>query len=84
VISAQCSAESGINRSLPQSDEGRILFTTRYRKLAVSVARRNILDVPAMGRDEARSYFKEALIQEISSSDEQIMNNRHKLYVRLS
>ncbi|KAF6525996.1 hypothetical protein HZS61_009040 [Fusarium oxysporum f. sp. conglutinans] len=33
-----------------------------------------------MGRDEARGYFKEALIQEISSSVEQIMNNRHKLY----
>ncbi|KAL9569049.1 hypothetical protein ACKAV7_006916 [Fusarium commune] len=67
-------AESSIYRSLPQSDEGRILFTTRYRKVAVSVAGRNILDVPAMSRDEARSYFKEALIQDVSSSDDQVMN----------
>ncbi|CZR37581.1 uncharacterized protein FPRO_02158 [Fusarium proliferatum ET1] len=66
--------DKGLYRSLPQSDQGRILFTTRYRKVAVSVAGRNILDVPAMGRDEARSYFKQALIQEVSSSDEQVMN----------
>ncbi|KAM5361080.1 hypothetical protein ACJA88_014599 [Fusarium oxysporum] len=67
-------AEKGLYRSLPQSDEGRILFTTRNRKVAVSVAGRNILDVPAMSRDEARSYFKEALIQEVSISEEQVMN----------
>ncbi|EXA29858.1 hypothetical protein FOVG_18692 [Fusarium oxysporum f. sp. pisi HDV247] len=67
--------ESGIYRSLPQSDQGQILFTTRYRKVAVSVAGRNILDVPAMDRDEARSYLKEALIQEMSSSDEQVIDH---------
>ncbi|PNP53911.1 hypothetical protein FNYG_15667 [Fusarium nygamai] len=66
--------DDGLYRSLPQGDEGRILFTTRYRKVAVSVAGRNILDVPAMDRDEARRYFKEALIQEISSSDEQVID----------
>ncbi|KAF5268790.1 hypothetical protein FOXYS1_307 [Fusarium oxysporum] len=67
--------DKGMYRSLPQSDEGRILFTTRYRKVAVSVAGRNILEVPAMGRDEARSYLKEALIQEIPSSDEQVIDH---------
>ncbi|KAL5591087.1 hypothetical protein FOBRF1_014644 [Fusarium oxysporum] len=67
-------AESGIYRSLPQSDEGRVLFTTRYRKLAVSVAGRNVLEIPAMNQDEARCYFEEALIQEISLDDDQVTN----------
>ncbi|KAK2685484.1 hypothetical protein QWA68_016227 [Fusarium oxysporum] len=75
TIMGSAGAESGIYRSLPQSDEGRILFTTRHRKVAVSVARRNIFEVPAMGLDEARSYFKEALIQEIPPSDGQVIDH---------
>ncbi|KAF4447806.1 hypothetical protein F53441_8710 [Fusarium austroafricanum] len=63
--------ERGIYQLLPQSDAGRILFTTRYRKLAVSVAGKGIIDVPAMDQDEAKSYLKEALIQEIAQDDDQ-------------
>ncbi|KAH7463994.1 hypothetical protein FOMA001_g17758 [Fusarium oxysporum f. sp. matthiolae] len=76
-------ADNGLYRSLPQSDQGRILFTTRYRKVAVSVAGRNILDVPAMDRDEARGYFKQALIQEISSSDDQVIDHLLALLTHL-
>ncbi|KAF5697271.1 hypothetical protein FGLOB1_12880 [Fusarium globosum] len=76
-------ADNGLYRSLPQSDQGRILFTTRYRKVAVSVAGRNILDVPAMGRDEARSYLKEALIQGISCSDDQVIDDLLTLLAHL-
>ncbi|KAF4440431.1 hypothetical protein F53441_12274 [Fusarium austroafricanum] len=68
-------ADNGLYRSLPQSDQGRILFTTRDRKVAVLVAGPNIIEVPAMGRDEARSYFKKVLTQEIPSSDEQIIDH---------
>ncbi|KAK2469738.1 hypothetical protein H9L39_18553 [Fusarium oxysporum f. sp. albedinis] len=83
TVMGSIGAEKGLYRSLPQSDEGRILFTTRNRKVAVSVAGRNILDVPAMSRDEARSYFKEALIQEISTSEEQVMNRLLMLLTHL-
>ncbi|KAG7408387.1 Regulatory protein AfsR [Fusarium oxysporum f. sp. rapae] len=75
IVIGSAGVENGIYRSLPQNDEGRILFTTRYRKLAVYVAGRHILEVPAMSRDEARSYLKEALIQKISPSDEQVAND---------
>ncbi|KAI7758869.1 hypothetical protein LZL87_014365 [Fusarium oxysporum] len=68
-------ADNGLYRSLPQSDQGRILFTTRYQKVAISVAGQNILDVPAMSRDEARSYFKRALIQEMPLADNEVMNH---------
>ncbi|SPJ84212.1 related to TPR repeat [Fusarium torulosum] len=73
TVMGSAGMESGIFRLLPQSDEGRILFTTRYRKLSVSVAGRNIVEVPAMSQDEARRYLKGALIQETSLSDEQVM-----------
>ncbi|RYC80223.1 hypothetical protein BFJ63_vAg16890 [Fusarium oxysporum f. sp. narcissi] len=76
-------ADNGLYRSLPQSDQGQILFTTRYRKVAVSVAGRNILDVPAMSRDEARSYLEEALIQEMSPTDDEVMNHLLTLLAHL-
>ncbi|KAK2666255.1 Tetratricopeptide repeat [Fusarium oxysporum f. sp. vasinfectum] len=76
-------ADNGLYRSLPQSDQGQILFTTRYRKVAVSVAGRNILDVPAMDRDEARSYLEEALIQEMSPTDDEVMNHLLTLLAHL-
>ncbi|KAI1013599.1 hypothetical protein LB504_013194 [Fusarium proliferatum] len=83
TVMGSMGAENGIYRSLPQSDEGRILFTTRYRKVAISVAERNIVEVPAMSRDESRSYFKGALIQEVSSSDKQVMNHLLTLLTHL-
>ncbi|EXA29007.1 hypothetical protein FOVG_19428 [Fusarium oxysporum f. sp. pisi HDV247] len=76
-------ADTGLYRSLPQSDQGRILFTTRYHKVAISVAGRNILDVPAMSRDEARSYLKEALIQEMSSTDNEVIDHLLALLAHL-
>ncbi|KAF5616441.1 hypothetical protein F25303_13523 [Fusarium sp. NRRL 25303] len=76
-------ADKGLYRLLPQSDQGRLLFTTRHQKVAISVAGRNILDVPAMSRDEARSYFKKALIQEMSSIDEQVWNQLLTLLTHL-
>ncbi|WKT54405.1 hypothetical protein QSH57_004989 [Fusarium oxysporum f. sp. vasinfectum] len=83
TVMGSIGVEKGMYRSLPQSDEGRILFTTRYRKVAISVAGRHILEVPAMGLDEARSYFKEALIQEMSSSDEQVIDHLLTLLTHL-
>ncbi|KAH7201447.1 hypothetical protein DER44DRAFT_900082 [Fusarium oxysporum] len=83
TVMGSAGVENGIYQSLPQSDEGRILFTTRYRNLAVSVARRNILVVPPMSRDEATYYFKEALIQESSLSDKQVTNRLLTLLTHL-
>jgi hypothetical protein len=75
IVMGSAGVESGIYRSLPQSEEGRILFTTRYKRLAVSVAGRNIIEIPAMSLSEAASYLKEALIEEICSSDEEVTNH---------
>ncbi|SCO80897.1 uncharacterized protein FRV6_05110 [Fusarium oxysporum] len=83
IVMSSAGAESGIYQSLPKSDEGRILFTTRYRKVAVSVAGRNVLEVPAMSREDARSYFKQALIQKMSLSDKQVIDHLLALLTHL-
>ncbi|KAL4724498.1 hypothetical protein ACLX1H_007939 [Fusarium chlamydosporum] len=70
TVMGSAGTEEGIYRLLPQNNEGRIVFTTRYQKLACSIAGRNIFPVPAMSRDEARSFLKDALIPEISLNDE--------------
>ncbi|KAJ4056847.1 hypothetical protein NW761_003550 [Fusarium oxysporum] len=83
IVMGSPGAESGIYQSLPKSDEGRILFTTRYRKVAVSVAGRNVLEVPVMSREDARSYFKQALIQKMSLSDKQVIDHLLALLIYL-
>ncbi|KAL8364651.1 hypothetical protein RB595_003774 [Gaeumannomyces hyphopodioides] len=55
--------EGGINDYLPQSNGGRILFTTRSRKVATSVARNNIVDLLEMSRDEAREFLEKSLVK---------------------
>ncbi|KAF5624062.1 hypothetical protein F25303_11630 [Fusarium sp. NRRL 25303] len=53
--------------------------TVMGSKVAISVARRNIVEVPAMSRDEARSYFKGALIQGMPSADDEVMDHLLRL-----
>ncbi|RGP58838.1 hypothetical protein FLONG3_11359 [Fusarium longipes] len=83
TVMGSAGTENGIYRSLPQSNEGRIVFTTRYQKLALLVAGRNIFGVPAMSRDEARSYLKEVLIPEISLCDELVTDRLLALLTHL-
>ncbi|KAF4999624.1 hypothetical protein FGRMN_2372 [Fusarium graminum] len=83
TVMGSTNTEKGIYRSLPQSSQGRILFTTRYRKVAVSVAGRNIVDVPAMSQDEATSYLEEALIDGIPPSDEHATHRLLELLTHL-
>ncbi|KAL8365128.1 hypothetical protein RB595_004105 [Gaeumannomyces hyphopodioides] len=54
--------EGGINDYLPQSS-GRILFTTRSRKVATNVARNNIIDLSEMSRGEAREFLEKSLVE---------------------
>ncbi|KLU89782.1 hypothetical protein MAPG_08751 [Magnaporthiopsis poae ATCC 64411] len=55
--------EGGINDYLPQSSGGRILFTTRSRKVAASVARNNIVDLSEMSRGEAREFLEKSSVE---------------------
>ncbi|KAH7013380.1 hypothetical protein EDB80DRAFT_369920 [Ilyonectria destructans] len=58
---------------LPTSDEGRILFTTRTRKVAVSVAGNDLFELPEMNEEEAKSYLGKSLVERDLLKDEQVV-----------
>ncbi|KLU92430.1 hypothetical protein MAPG_11376, partial [Magnaporthiopsis poae ATCC 64411] len=64
--------ESGIDDYLPQSSGGRILFTTRSRKVATSVAKNNIVDLSEMSRGEARKFLEKSLVETSLPSDDTV------------
>ncbi|KDN71371.1 putative phosphorylase superfamily protein [Colletotrichum sublineola] len=52
---------SGVHDYLPQSDDGVVLFTTRYSRVATSVAGGNVVDLTEMSYNEASSFMKQSL-----------------------
>ncbi|KAI1187709.1 acyl transferase/acyl hydrolase/lysophospholipase [Nemania serpens] len=51
----------GIHRFLPDSDNGRILFTTRFYDIATRVAGDDTVELKAMNPEEAMSYLNEKM-----------------------
>ena len=60
----------GIADYLPNSDDGMTLITTRYRKVAVSMAGKDVVDLEAMSDEEAESFLRNSLIREDLPQDE--------------
>ncbi|MCJ1307313.1 hypothetical protein MMC25_000959 [Agyrium rufum] len=52
-----------INKYLPENEEGLILFTTRHRAIAVSLARSDVVELQKMDQQEAMSYLEKSLIR---------------------
>ncbi|RAL07853.1 purine and uridine phosphorylase [Aspergillus homomorphus CBS 101889] len=57
---------------LPQSEQGRILFTTRNRELAVELTYSNIVPVPDLDKEAARNIFESLLLQKSVLEDNSI------------
>lgn len=55
---------------LPQSDTGRILFTSRSRSVAVTVARSEVVEVSQMSHGEAVEFLKKSLVDDAVMADE--------------
>ncbi|KAM0361995.1 hypothetical protein ACHAPK_011591, partial [Fusarium culmorum] len=53
----------GIADYIPDCEQGCILFTTRSREVAVTVAQTNILELPEMDKKDARTLLQSSLIQ---------------------
>ena len=54
--------EDGLANNLPQSENGKLLFTTRYKDIAVDIAGSgNILDLEVMTIDESELFLKKSL-----------------------
>ncbi|KAF4418794.1 Protein SERAC1 [Colletotrichum fructicola Nara gc5] len=61
-------AEDGLDRlydCLPQSDEGVTLFTTRFSRVATSVAGGNVVDLASMSFNEASDFMKQSLVKDL-------------------
>jgi hypothetical protein len=56
--------------SLPRSEQGSIVFTTRDRKTAVKLAQNKIVEVPKMGEDVAIQFLRKCLV------NPDLVNNR--------
>ncbi|KAH8646409.1 P-loop containing nucleoside triphosphate hydrolase protein, partial [Tricladium varicosporioides] len=52
-----------IYRYLPESESGRVVFTTRSREVAVAVARSHIIDLQGMNQEEAVAFLETSLIR---------------------
>ncbi|KAK7423229.1 hypothetical protein QQZ08_009125 [Neonectria magnoliae] len=58
---------------IPSSDDGRLLLTTRSRKVAVKVASRNIVQLLKMGFQEAKGLLENALIDTDQLEDDDLI-----------
>ncbi|KAK7570364.1 hypothetical protein V3481_019544 [Fusarium oxysporum f. sp. vasinfectum] len=59
----------GIADYIPDCEQGYILFTTRSREVAVTVAQTNILELPEMEKKDARTLLQSSLIQKDQMQD---------------
>jgi hypothetical protein len=52
-----------LNDYIPQSKNGRVLFTTRNKKVGVKLAHQNVMEMSQMGEDSAVRMLRNLLIQ---------------------
>lgn len=51
----------GVTDYLPESENGLILFTTRYREVAVSLVGNEVIEIQEMDREEAERFLERSL-----------------------
>ncbi|KAL4791126.1 purine and uridine phosphorylase [Aspergillus venezuelensis] len=64
---------SALEDLLPQSEQGRILFTTRNWELAVDLTHSNIISIPDVDKGAARNIFESLLVQKSVLVDDSII-----------
>ncbi|KAF3385839.1 Nephrocystin-3 [Talaromyces pinophilus] len=62
-LPTSCDSASGLAVFLPQSEHGRILFTSRNRKLAVDLTVSNIISIPDVNENVALQILERSLVQ---------------------
>ncbi|KAH6972990.1 acyl transferase/acyl hydrolase/lysophospholipase [Ilyonectria sp. MPI-CAGE-AT-0026] len=61
----------GIHHYLPQSEHGRVLFTTRSQEVAVRVAGGDVIELQEMSREESKSVLEKSLVHKNQLQDEE-------------
>ncbi|KAM5521380.1 phosphorylase superfamily protein [Fusarium oxysporum f. sp. phaseoli] len=67
-------APGGIDQFIPDCEHGYILFTTRSREVAVSVAQNNIVKLSEMDDEDAKALLKGSLIEKGQMQDTAVID----------
>ena len=68
---------------LPHNDNGTVLFTTRSRKMAVTLAQTNVIELTDMTENEARSLLANLLTNQVLLDDEAAIHHLLEILARL-
>ncbi|RKL32598.1 hypothetical protein BFJ72_g10541 [Fusarium proliferatum] len=73
-------APSGIDKFIPESENGCILYTTRSREVAISVAQNNVVKLSEMDDKDAKALLQGSLIEKDQMQDTALVDELlHKL-----
>ncbi|SCV39880.1 related to ankyrin 3 [Fusarium fujikuroi] len=73
-------APSGIDKFIPESENGCILYTTRSREVAISVAQNNVVKLSEMDDKDAKALLQGSLIEKDQMQDIALVDELlHKL-----
>ncbi|KAH7126012.1 hypothetical protein EDB81DRAFT_951419 [Dactylonectria macrodidyma] len=73
VLWGSSDATRGIHQYLPESDRGRILFTTRSQQVAVRAAAGDVVELGPMSADEAKAILNNWSVQKSQVQNEQVV-----------
>ncbi|KAK2925138.1 hypothetical protein FoTM2_015417 [Fusarium oxysporum f. sp. vasinfectum] len=69
TLYGKAKAAGGIDQFIPDCEYGYILYTTRSREVAVSVAQNNIVELSEMDDQDAKTLLKSSLIEKDQMQD---------------
>ena len=78
VLYGKSNQPSGVMDCLPESENGRVLFTTHHRETAVSLVGREVVVLQEMDREEAETFLAKSL------TEKELLNDRAGTTVLLS
>lgn len=81
VLYGSTQQPGGIVDFLPDSDDGRILFTTRSQEVAVNVAGSCVVELSEMSSTEAKALLQKSLIKKDQMQDDELVG---ELLLRLT
>ncbi|EWZ30420.1 hypothetical protein FOZG_15909 [Fusarium oxysporum Fo47] len=80
TLYGKAEAAGGINQFIPDCEHGYILYTTRSREVAISVAQNNIVKLSEMDDQDAKTLLKSSLIEKGQMQDTALIDKLlHKL-----
>ena len=70
----ESSTSNSLSRYLPRKDESLLLFTTRHREAASSLAKSDVVELQDMNRQEGREFLTRSLIRKNHTEDQESVN----------